>query len=96
MEINKKPIINWLILLLWLLSIIYIIYRANSAIWNEPKQQTAWYYLDQIIELRKEKQSKVNEINELNKRIEEYNKLKDKLQYSWFSYMSDPFIMSWQ
>jgi len=91
---NKRTVITWIIIIFSLLGIWSLIKWLSTP--QAESHKSAWYYLDQVIELRKVKQIKVDEITELNKRIEEYQKLKDKLQYSWFSYMWDPFSLSWK
>lgn len=54
--------------------------------WNK-ETKTAWWYLDEIVELRQVKQNKLDEIKQLDEQIIEYRKIMDWIQYSWVNYL---------
>lgn len=75
-----KKYLLWFILVILLGYTVYFVLNSNT--------KSAGWYLDQIVELRQQKQLKLDEVKLIDDKIAEYRKTMDKLQYSWLDYMS--------
>ena len=75
-----------------LLSVGVLVIILVVFIWAKLGQtkQTAGDYLDKIVELRQEKQSKILDIAYLDMKINQYKEKMNAIQYSWLDYMGLP------
>ena len=71
--------------LLWFIGVILLGYIVYFVVNSNTK--SAGWYLDQIVELRQQKQLKLDELKLIEDKILEYRNIMDKLQYSGLDYM---------
>ena len=94
---NKWPLFAFFLILFSALFALFVRSQNNETLsydYAVKMETTAWDYLNKIVEKRKVKQEKLNQIDEIsmeidavNKEIETMKAEMDKLQYSWLDYM---------